>query len=113
MKLNKESIIGILFTKKFVQKELLKFNGKDKKAIIKYLSENFIDDYIEYIYNDEYYQIFIDSFGNIDIWKDGHIIRTLYKDKKTKEYNPPLKFINKLIEFGINNIKQYIDNDDN
>jgi len=97
--MNKSIIIELLLKSKFFRKESNKFKDEDKVAFINHIKNNFISDYEECVDNDYDNSSFRDSLGNIDIWKDQRIVRTLYFNDKS-EYNCPWEFIESLINFG-------------
>lgn len=94
-----------LLVKKFFVDELGKFKSiKEKKRFIEYFITTFNSDYEEYLNEVDGWQIFSDSLGNLDIWENGKVIKSLYQNKDGN-YIEPSKFIVKLIDFAEKNYK--------
>jgi hypothetical protein len=98
-------LISKLLKEQFFIDEINKLKHKNEiLCFATYFLKRFISDYEEYLNEDDGWQIFGDSFGNLDIYEKGKLVKSLYHDKN-KNYIEPSDFIVKLIDFAELNYK--------
>ena len=96
--MKKSELIQKLLKEKFVLDIVEKLPQRDRPHFIKCIKTELIDSWREYMCEEDGWQIFGDLFGNIDVWKNGDIVRSLFHDKNGL-YQEPTQFIVQLIDF--------------